>query len=398
MLSPIIPREALSEQTNRIIVAFGRWFHSTQVSEINIEDFKTYFFNFHNYDDMEVRSFYSKLLNQCKEEPEQGTEETLAIKLIELGFATRLSNLANDWERGEEIDIVQEVGLLHEQTMEKLKRETHDVHICDDIEEYVSDDANTIGLRFGVRILRENIRPLRSGDFVIAAGRPDVGKTSFIASQLRHLNDGISDGRPILWLNNEGTGDRILKRIYQSVLGATTDDLIEKVRQETIRSEFQCALGGTNPIRVIDCHGWSSRDVEKAVMQYNPGLVIFDMIDNIIFPTTRNDSRTDQVLEQMYQWARTLGVKYDFPVIATSQVSAEAEQQADTRCFPQQHMLKDSKTGKQGAADLIIMIGKSPEIGMDDSRFISTPKNKLARTRSYLKAEVQFDAQKALYL
>jgi replicative DNA helicase len=142
--------------------------------------------------------------------------------------------------------------------------------------------------------------------------------------------------------------------------------------------------------------------VEQVIEDVDPSLVIFDMIDNIEFKgKTREgrDARTDQILETQYQWARKLGVKYGHPVIATSQVSAEVEQQATTQCYPPMHALKDSKTGKQGAADLIIMIGKSAEPTMPNDRFISTPKNKLSTGgRNYIQQQVTIDMERAKYL
>ena len=43
------------------------------------------------------------------------------------------------------------------------------------------------------------------------------------------------------------------------------------------------------------------------------------------------------------------------------------------------HMLKDSKTGKQGACDAIIMMGnKEADASQEAMRWISTPKNKLS--------------------
>jgi replicative DNA helicase len=75
----------------------------------------------------------------------------------------------------------------------------------------------------------------------------------------------------------------------------------------------------------------------------------------------------------MYQWGRDLAVRFDCPIIATSQISADG----DGECFPTLPMLKDSKTGKQGAADLIITIGTSNDPSLEAMRFIGTTKNKL---------------------
>ena len=142
--------------------------------------------------------------------------------------------------------------------------------------------------------------------------------------------------------------------------------------------------------------------VERVIADVNPGLVIFDMIDNIEFKggmRAGHDARTDQVLEAQYQWARKLGVKYGHPVIATSQISAEVEQQADTQCWPPMHALKDSKTGKQGAADLMIMIGRSSDPMCANARYISTPKNKLSTGgQSYIRQQVDIDIERAQYI
>jgi hypothetical protein len=83
--------------------------------------------------------------------------------------------------------------------------------------------------------------------------------------------------------------------------------------------------------------------------------------------------RTDQVLEGMYQWARELAVRYKLIALATSQISAEG----DGLAYPTLGMLKDSKTGKQGAVDFIITLGKKNEIMYENIRFIGLTKNKL---------------------
>ena len=68
-------------------------------------------------------------------------------------------------------------------------------------------------------------------------------------------------------------------------------------------------------------------------------------------------------------------------------------------CYPRQHMLKDSKTGKQGASDVIIMIGRTDDPMAANKRFISTPKNKRSRNGvSYLRGEMDIDIARGRYL
>jgi replicative DNA helicase len=117
------------------------------------------------------------------------------------------------------------------------------------------------------------------------------------------------------------------------------------------------------------------------------------MIDNI--RGFGDMARTDLMLEEMYKWARERSVKYDCIGLATSQISNDG----DGMQFPTLGMLKDSKTGKQGACDFQLMIGASNDPGLAGSRFISLPKNKLRRPdgASDPRAEVVFDAVRARY-
>jgi len=183
-------------------------------------------------------------------------------------------------------------------------------------------------------------------------------------------------GRPVLWFNNEGPGKRIVTRLYQAALNKTISQLLAMRSSKTIIDEYIKAVGSIDKIKVLDIHDCWNYDVSDMIKELNPGLVIMDMIDNIKFGgnMTNAGSRTDQVLENMYQWARIRGVKQEVPILATSQVSAEG----DGLQYPLMHMLKDSKTGKQGAADFIMMLGMCHEPGMEASRFIGLPKNKLS--------------------
>jgi replicative DNA helicase len=62
-------------------------------------------------------------------------------------------------------------------------------------------------------------------------------------------------------------------------------------------------------------------------------------------------------------------------------------------------MLKDSKTGKQGASDFQLMIGKSNDPCLSMSRFLGLPKNKLHQEGHDKdpRAEVIFDAIRCRY-
>jgi replicative DNA helicase len=226
-----------------------------------------------------------------------------------------------------------------------------------------------------------------------------------MAPQVDKLYPG--EGRSILWLNNEGPGKRIIVRNFQAAIGehGSTLEELHKLNvpsgdkyKTKIRSEYVKALGGRpGVLRVFDIHGYNNMEVEDLIRNYKPALVIFDMVDNISFggAVNNNGQRTDQLLEAMYQWARFMGVKYDTAVIATSQISADG----DGMQFPTLPMLKDSKTGKQGAADVIITLGAVNDDMLKHSRWIGTTKNKKVRTGmpSSPRVEVLIDGDRARF-
>jgi replicative DNA helicase len=399
---PSLPGDALDKRTMTVLQDMGAFLSETGHPVVKVGPFKSYFFNFkHPNLPEDVRKYYDRVLDNIEKDVDEATTRVMANKLIELGFATDVANLASNYHRGDEVDIIPAVD--HRVDTAKshiISGDTDRLYVDDSISDLLAEDEDDEGIAFGLNCLASNLRPLRPGDLVIVAGRPDTGKTSFIASELRTMVKTIPADRPAIWFNNEGEGNRIIKRLYQAMLGSNIDELIELKDEGTIEQLY--AEAGGDRVQVIDCHDWTTTMVEQVVGDVKPSLVIFDMIDNLEFSGEMrlgHDQRTDQILESQYQWGRKLGVKHGFPVMATSQVSAEAEHQAETQCWPAMHMLKDSKTGKQGAADLMIMIGLSSDPMCANDRYISTPKNKLGRPRGqrYVRQQVNFDIARATY-
>jgi replicative DNA helicase len=175
------------------------------------------------------------------------------------------------------------------------------------------------------------------------------------------------------------------------------DPAFEKYRTQ-VRQQYAKALGGRpGALRIFDVHDFYSHEVEDLLKLHKPAVICFDMVDNIKFSgqANNNGQRTDQLLEEMYKWARLIAVKHDCAVIANSQISADG----DGLQYPTLPMLKDSKTGKQGAADVIITIGTVNDPVLVNSRYIGTTKNKKVRTGvpASPMTEVIFDGSRGRY-
>lgn len=90
-----------------------------------------------------------------------------------------------------------------------------------------------------------------------------------------------------------------------------------------------------------------------------------------------------------------MAVRHDFVGFGTSQISADG----DDQLYPGYGALKDSKTGVQGAVDVMIMMGALNSPDMASLRGFGTPKNKrqVSGKPSCVQAQVYFDSEKCQF-
>lgn len=383
-LHRVVNQRTIDARTQAILKDFGKFFE--QVPECTripaTGDFLTYFTQVahRNLGESDL-AVYTNILKRVEHDVPENTRDLLLHRLLEADFATKLADALMMYEQEEEIDVPQVVQHLLEGWQGQTNRVLNVPEVAAD-EGLFDDDVNNTGYRWRWPCLNQHMRPLRGGDFIILAGRPDKGKTTAVADNVTYMASQVDElypdeGRNIVWLNNEGPGKRILKRCVQSALGLPTSELVKLQEQGVLWDRYSEALGmDKTRLKVLDIHGFKAWQVEELLRQLNPALVVFDMIDNVNFDglVINGGNRQDSILEGMYQWGRELGVKHDCPVIATSQVSGDGEGLP----YPTLGMLKDSKTGKQGAADVILVVGANDDAGMTNTRFIGATKNKLA--------------------
>lgn len=392
-LRDVIPKAAVDKQTLAIIADMGKYFEEfSGHADVDLNVFIPFFKRRHpTLDDANYAS-YVGILKQISVPVDDDTREAILRSMFQLKLGTDLANMLETFNEGDLEDIASSVGGILDQY--KLGCGVKDARWIDtDIGELLAQERDDAGLKFRLQCLRTSMRGLRPGDFGIVAARPDRGKTTFLSSEVTYMAPQLEPERNILWLNNEGPGGRIVPRLYQSALGVTSTELIQKYQRGHLETEYTDIVGRRDRIRVVDVHGMNTYQVESIIEANNAGVVLYDMLDNI--RGFGDAPRTDLMLERMYQWGREIAVKYEAIGIATSQISAEG----DGLQFPPQSALKDSKTGKQGACDFILMIGSSNEPSMAGLRYIGLPKNKLRRDGSPgdPRETVAFRADRARY-
>lgn len=367
-----VPMESIEKTTRTILGDFGKYFQKFPThGRIDFQTFAPLFSSWHPKLTVDQKHQYAAVFKGAHKDLDEQERDVILHSMLELRVASDIATLLMQFEEGELPDIYGAMDTVLSTFKRDAKIKGLDF-VVPDVDMLLADEENDAGLRWRLTCLNNSMRPLRGGDFGILAARPDKGKTTFMASEVTHF--ASQTDKPVIWLNNEGPGNRIYTRLWQAALGKPMSEIVMLHRAGKLMPSYEQAIKGDQyKIKVFDIHGMDTYAVERIIEQHEPSVVVYDMIDKI--RGFGDAARTDLGLEKMYDWARDLGVKHDFAGIASSQISADG---ADKQ-FPSDHMLKDSKTGKQGACDWICMIGAVDDPGFASTRFIGLPKNKLRR-------------------
>lgn len=337
-------------------------------------------------------------IDRLSEHQDQHAVNGVLRLLFEQEFAGRAASLITRYQAGDEIDITYEMNRLAGENSRRVAQSQTDVWADADIAKIIQELGDDRGFKLPTVALNTHVAGLLGGDSVAVASRPDKGKTSLIAAILTHFapqREHVGYGnRPMIWLNNEGTYKRIVPRVYQAALKCTFDEIVQMSNDGTLIPKYTEVMGTVDAVRWKDMHGATLAQVEQLVEEAKPCVVVFDMLANFRMPNVGGGNKTD-ALEQMWQEVREMAVRHDFIALSTIQISAEGGNQL----YPPYSALKDSKTGVQGATDVILMMGSLDDPVMFAQRGFSTPKNKrqMPGKPSNVNALVLFDAQRCTF-
>lgn len=256
----------------------------------------------------------------------------------------------------------------HYDTYASLLENTNcnELFVTSDFEKLWEKNRRDGGITWRLPFLNKYIGGLRKGDFGFVFARTNIGKTSFIASEISHMIKQVES--PVLWINNEEGGERIYFRVAEAYFGVDRDKLGENLKKAETRFKNETK----DLLKIYDGATISKWDVERVVKALQPSLIIIDNLDKLY---GFKGDRHDLILGKTYQWARELAKQYA-PVIGVCQAGATA----DGKKWLQLNDVADAHVAKQKEADFIVGIGASNEIGAEDIRYIHIVKNKFDST------------------
>lgn len=304
--------------------------------------------------------------------PHHAHEEVIKT-LIELDYLSKIMEECEKVKEGS--SDLEHVHMLATNALKDVERyiEKDELFVSADLSA-IADRISSSGYDWRLDVLNRSLGPLRTGNFLIIAARVEVGKTTFLASEVSHIATQMPKNRPVVWVNNEEESTVVFFRIVQAALGLTSKEMIAD--SEGAMTKYTALMGGDkNKIRVTKDTN-HMRDLETLFKEVNPGMIIFDQLDKV--DGFKSDEREDIKLGKIYKWARELARTYG-PVIAASQLSASVVELKDPP-FIGLDALRGSKTDKPGEADAVITLGKYKEPKNPEEEMIRTiniPKNKL---------------------
>ena len=328
--------------------------------------------------------------------------ENTVQTLEELRLSGEAAALVTRYQAGEEIDIVQELSILAHRTQERVKRSSGAKWADGDPLAYLERDAEDSGLQWEfLPILHGTMKGLNEGDNIALAAPTNAGKTSFLcraAVEFAHQvhRDGLYDGRPMLYLVNEGTEERITNRIFQTAVSKPFPEVLQMARAGTLVPAFCEYVGRRDAIRVANIHGMNIGQVSRIIDAHSPWMVVTDMTGRIRANGNTGGANDIGQLEDVWNSQRELAAIMKYIHFGTIQVSAEGFDQL----YPPISALQNSKTGVQTTLDMLLMLGyvRNQE-ALKNVRGLSTPKSKFARAGydDEQKFEVVFDKHRNIW-
>jgi len=308
-------------------------------------------------------------------EPDRGPFLDSLYHLRASGF---YGNIASELERGK-LSVDEAEALARGFVRQKPDDETLTNFSLADL----ATNQRSGGYYWRLEDLNRSLGPIRKGDCIIVAKRPEVGGTSFLVSEMAFMLEQTK-GNAIIF-NNEEAPDKVYSRIVSAALGVDYRKLLGDP------AKYQAAYDkwlGESQFDLVHDTSLTISSLHKKLEEKK-----YDLIGiNVLLKVGGTGKQEDHdKFQELGEECRRIAQQYG-PVIAIVQADPSAE---GMQYIPQDRIYK-SKTALQGEADALIMIGTDAEI-VDDTRYIHVAKNKLPPADcadikcKHIRSEVAFD-------
>lgn len=392
----VVKKHNVSDITKDIFDTIGEyWDNYPTHTDVDLNTLRTFFFIVKGKKLKESGAYEQAFTNLGLSPANPALLDSILKKLVEVDYATRIYNEVLGIATGRAGKPLSDLRTLldeYDKELGVVSSSAAPVFVQPSLS-YLSSVAVAGGLHWRLPEFNVSLGPIRKGDFIIIAARPETGKTTMVASEASFMLSQLEDDEYVIWINNEESSNKVMMRVIQAFNGCTTADLLTD--PATYESRFLASGGHRFLILDDDAPVKSAHAMEQLFEKHKPGLIIFDQLDKV--NGFSKEERDDLRIGRLYEWARRMAKKY-CPVIAISQVDGSGEGEK----WIQMNQLRGSKTDKVGEADAIVTIGRADTSTL--TRYIHIPKNKLIGGPTTLEAhrhgsfEVSIDPTHARYV
>lgn len=376
-----VPQGMLSGETQIVMQWYSAFFnHYKDADRIEWDSLQTYIkMSCGPAADPDQVAITMQYVERLKAEPNESMVMGITNKLHSLDLAGKAGAILTAYTNGEEVELEYQLGVL----IADAKRQQQSGGVGDYFDAPISSLRGLRNDEGGLQwtmfdLLRMTMRGARPGDNIAVCAPTDSGKTSLMMKFTEHWakqGNILFPTRPALYLVNEGNEDQLQMRFIQTVLGLSLEDMF-KMSDSEIEAKYEALMGHRNRVRFKNIHGKNLMQVEQIIEHHNPYLTITDMTGRIKAPSNKGGGKNDiGQLEEVWNGVREMATIHDMIHLGTVQVSAEGMEML----HPPLTALQDSKVGIQTTLEAAIFMGRRSD--MPTIRGISTPKNKMARSK-----------------
>ncbi len=224
------------------------------------------------------------------------------------------------------------------------------------IDHLFRSDSDITGLATGINDLDEKTSGWQSGELIILAARPSMGKT---ALALNFIEAAIlSQDKPALVFSMEMPSDSLVMRMLSS-MGRIDQGRLRNgklTEEDWPKLEMAARKLKDKPLFIDDTAGLTPNEIRARVRRIarehgNPAVIMVDYLQ-LMHVGGSADGRTQEISE-ISRSMKALAKEYDCPVIALSQLNRGVEQRPNKR--PMNSDLRESGAIEQDA-DVILFI------------------------------------------
>ncbi len=223
------------------------------------------------------------------------------------------------------------------------------------IEDIQADREQMLGTPTGFADLDRLLGGLQPADMCVVAGRPGMGKTSWLLTVASEL--AIGRGKTVAIFSLEMSSEQLAQRMLSGKTGIASKDLrLGKIRDDELELLVR-AIGelSSAPLYIDDTPGISPFElrakVRRLAAERHVDLVIVDYLQ-LMNGGRRSENRVQEI-SFISRSLKGMARELNLPVIAASQLSRAVESRADRR--PQLSDLRESGAIEQDS-DIVLFL------------------------------------------